>query len=210
VEEPFIDYYALLGLPFGCTAEQIEAACLALGQMHRPDRENVSETDKRKFALIEKAYETLRDPEQRETYDRRYLDQSIASRQDHSAHSARRPAHQTEGIWTIAAAVALPILSALLLEIDWAPANAGFFTSLYFTDFRALPYHDEYEIRVMGHWIDFNALQLLLVSLLLITWGVLTLLRVAPGPWSVAARVHQWYKKKTLGNQNESPERGRD
>jgi curved DNA-binding protein CbpA len=186
-EHDFIDYYALLGVPFGCTTDQIEAACLALGQRHRPDRENASESDKRMFILIDRAYETLRDPEQRESYDRRYLDHLIAKDgQEPPQSSARRPAHQTEGIWTIAAAVVLPILSALVLEIDyWARDDLGFFATLYYTDFHAF-----------GYWIEFNALQLLLVSLLLNTWGGLTLLRVASGPWSTIDRIRRWFRKQ--------------
>ena len=66
------DYYTVLGVPRDADEAEIKKAYRRLAMQHHPDR--VAAGDKQaaeeKFKEITEAYEVLRDPEQRATYDR--------------------------------------------------------------------------------------------------------------------------------------------
>jgi len=59
------DYYEILGLNKDCSHDEIKTAFKKLAREHHPDKGG----DKEKFQEIQKAYETLSDPEQRSEYD---------------------------------------------------------------------------------------------------------------------------------------------
>lgn len=58
--------YETLGVPTNATAEEMKQAYRRLAREHHPDKGG----DHDKFVEIQKAYETLSDPEKREHYDR--------------------------------------------------------------------------------------------------------------------------------------------
>lgn len=60
--------YDVLGLSPTAAQEEIEKACIRLGELHRPDK-NPSLEARLKFTQIERAYEILGDPENRRAYD---------------------------------------------------------------------------------------------------------------------------------------------
>jgi curved DNA-binding protein CbpA len=60
--------YETIGVRPDATTEQIEAACLRLGEQYR-DRQNLTDAAE-KFAEVERAYEMLADPVCRAAYDR--------------------------------------------------------------------------------------------------------------------------------------------
>lgn len=62
------DYYKLLGVEKGATAEQIKKAYRKLALQYHPDR-NKSPDAAEKFKEVTKAYEVLSDPKKRQAYD---------------------------------------------------------------------------------------------------------------------------------------------
>ncbi|MEN9327289.1 MAG: hypothetical protein RI947_97 [Candidatus Parcubacteria bacterium] len=62
------DYYEILGLKKGASAEEIKSAYRKLALQWHPDR-NKSAESAEKFKEINKAYETLADPKKKEMYD---------------------------------------------------------------------------------------------------------------------------------------------
>ncbi len=64
------DYYSLLGVPQGASDEDIRHAFRSLAREYHPDVAATEEAAE-KFVQITQAYEILRDPEARKTYDRR-------------------------------------------------------------------------------------------------------------------------------------------
>ena len=64
------DYYQLLGVARGASAEEVKKAYRRLALEHHPDRNQGSAESEERFKEITKAYEILRDPEQRARYDR--------------------------------------------------------------------------------------------------------------------------------------------
>ena len=61
--QPYVDPYAVLGLPCTATAAEIKQAYFALVRAHPPEREPDT------FKRIRAAYERLRDPERRAETD---------------------------------------------------------------------------------------------------------------------------------------------
>ncbi|HEY6209501.1 MAG TPA: DnaJ domain-containing protein, partial [Gemmatimonadales bacterium] len=66
------DYYALLGVPRDADEAEIKKAYRRLAMQHHPDRVGPDEKQaaEAKFKEITEAYEVLRDPEKRASYDR--------------------------------------------------------------------------------------------------------------------------------------------
>jgi molecular chaperone DnaJ len=63
------DYYDLLGIPRGATADEVKRAFRRLAMQYHPDR-NPELGAEEKFKEINEAYEVLSDPERRGAYDR--------------------------------------------------------------------------------------------------------------------------------------------
>ena len=64
----YTDYYAVLGVERGASAEEIRKAYRRLAQKHHPDVSKESGAEA-KFKEIAEAYQTLKDPEKRAAYD---------------------------------------------------------------------------------------------------------------------------------------------
>jgi molecular chaperone DnaJ len=62
------DYYDVLGLPKGCTDDEIKRAFRKLAQQWHPDVNTSPEADER-FKEINEAYQVLSDPQRRQAYD---------------------------------------------------------------------------------------------------------------------------------------------
>jgi len=64
------DYYEILGVPAGASAEEIKKAYRRLARRHHPDINRSDKNSEEIFKEINEAYEVLSDPQKRELYDR--------------------------------------------------------------------------------------------------------------------------------------------
>jgi len=64
-----VDYYAVLGVAPGATAEEIAKAYRRAARLNHPDKAQGQCASVAKFQVIQEAYETLRDPARRLVYD---------------------------------------------------------------------------------------------------------------------------------------------
>ncbi len=64
------DYYQLLGVARDASAEEIKKAYRQLAVKHHPDKNDGSKESEERFKEVTRAYEVLRDPDQRASYDR--------------------------------------------------------------------------------------------------------------------------------------------
>jgi curved DNA-binding protein len=67
----FRDYYEVLGVPRGASAEEIKRAYRSLARKHHPDLQAAADRDRaaERFKEINEAYEVLSDPDKRSKYD---------------------------------------------------------------------------------------------------------------------------------------------
>ena len=68
-EEPFVDYYAILGVEKTASEAQIKTAYRKLALKHHPDRNQGSLEAAETFKTISIAYTILSDPNKRRQYD---------------------------------------------------------------------------------------------------------------------------------------------
>ncbi|HLZ57306.1 MAG TPA: DnaJ domain-containing protein [Ktedonosporobacter sp.] len=80
--EPFIDYYAILGVPSDASLETIKKAFRQLAKEHHPDV-NKSQQSRERFIAITNAYAVLSDPLQRHSFD---LERASHSHLDDTLH----------------------------------------------------------------------------------------------------------------------------
>ena len=64
------DYYEILGVPHGCTAEDLKIAYRKLAMECHPDRNPGDHAAEHKFKELSEAYEVLKDPDKRAAYER--------------------------------------------------------------------------------------------------------------------------------------------
>jgi len=77
------DYYSVLGVDRGATADQIKKAFRKLAVKYHPDKTSGDKSAEEKFKQINEAYDVLSDPEKRKKYDAlgdnwKYYDQAQA------------------------------------------------------------------------------------------------------------------------------------
>ncbi len=96
----FIDYYKVLGVAKGATAEDIKKAYRKLARKHHPDLDPNNTEAKRKFQEINEANEVLSDPEKRKKYDQygehwKHADQYEQAQQQRSQTRGSSQQHGT-------------------------------------------------------------------------------------------------------------------
>ena len=64
------EFYEILGVPRDATSDEIKRAYRKLAMTYHPDRNNGSREAEDRFKEITEAYDVLRDPNKRATYDR--------------------------------------------------------------------------------------------------------------------------------------------
>ena len=99
--------YEAIGLPVDAMTEEIEAACLRLGELYRPSPGSGDLETRLKFEEVERAYATLIDPATRAAYDK----------QLHEANSG--------SLARVAATTATGTSSVRLDKTNWLSRNRG-------------------------------------------------------------------------------------
>src|SRR5579871_6244669 len=64
------DFYELLGVQRGASAEDLKKAYRKLAMQHHPDRNPGDKSAEQKFKAISEAYDILKDEQKRAAYDR--------------------------------------------------------------------------------------------------------------------------------------------
>lgn len=66
---PNVDYYGVLGLKQGCSADEIKRAYRKLALVHHPDKNRGDPAAEARFKSMTEAYRVLSNPEKRSLYD---------------------------------------------------------------------------------------------------------------------------------------------
>lgn len=85
------NFYKIIGCGPAATAEEIENACIRLGQRYGASKYPNDPTAKKQFETIEGAYETLGDPEKRARYDMLLFLDEVRQQAPDSARMAGKP-----------------------------------------------------------------------------------------------------------------------
>jgi DnaJ domain len=101
------DFYKILGVSRDASAEEIRKAYKRLARKYHPDMRPGDKDAAAKFKKVQRIYATLRDPEKRARYDRRYAQASDGGRPSGSA-SPPVPPNQVSAVVTA----------------EWAPQRA--------------------------------------------------------------------------------------
>ncbi len=103
------DFYAILGVSPGATAEEAKLAFRQLARQHHPDMRPNDPNAAEHFRLIYQAYKVLTTPEQRKRYDYARAQQQRPERQQF-ARSFTRPYNWQEWDWAAESALYSPSL----------------------------------------------------------------------------------------------------
>ena len=118
-------YYELIGVARDATQENIEAACLHLGEKFRPDRQNTDEATLEAFGEIERAYAVLSDPIARRAYDAR-LDTKASTKFSSGNADVTRPTRSDlwDFVWhsrSLAVKIAIVLIAVGMLGFFLPP-----------------------------------------------------------------------------------------
>lgn len=118
--------YDVLGVNPSASAEEIEAACIKLGEQFSPERNKGNLTATIRFKEIEQAYETLSDPEKRAAYDQK-------QKPDHSSYknSSSEPVKRINSGLTGIGVITVTIGVIFLLSAIFHSAITGYGTAIF-------------------------------------------------------------------------------
>lgn len=88
-----MDYYEILEVEFGSSIEDIKKAFRKLAKQYHPDVNHSHEKD---FKLIVEAYKVLSDPQQKEEYDKLYLQEKLKTSHSKSPSPTKDPLNITK------------------------------------------------------------------------------------------------------------------
>lgn len=181
-DENFVDFYGLLGVSRSASSAEIEAACLRLGASLRSDIDaGGKEAPVERFKLVEKAFDTLTNPESRAAYDRK-LSTSIGGTIDTTSESMPPP-HRREGILVMAACASVAAIVIAAAIVMAGPTALGLASIIGLTTFRLLPYESQSGyMPYTTYLIELDATVVLLLCFLVCVYGLLVFLAVLPRP----------------------------
>lgn len=185
-----MDFYQVLGVSRTASAAEIEAACLRLGGSLRSAIEaSGKDAAGEQFRLIEKAFETLTNPESRAAYDRR-LAAAVATTLSSPGSEVPPPPHKREGILVMAGAVSIGAIVIAAAVVMAGPTSLGVMAIIGLTTFRLLPYESESGYTYYtAHLIELDATIALLFCFLVGLYGLLVFLTVLPKPSTLWHRI---------------------
>ncbi|MBM3176973.1 MAG: DnaJ domain-containing protein [Bacteroidetes bacterium] len=142
------DYYQRLGVPSGCSADQIRRSFHKLARTYHPDV-NKEPDALVKFQAIQEAYEVLSDPEKRYRYDNRHFNIEEPMVRHRDPAYRRRPAGRKQP----SAEQELEVMMAKMMKgLIWVPRLGLVVVLVLLIDFLlpSIQFEDEVEFR--GRW----------------------------------------------------------